>query len=142
MFFASDNGSGVAPEVMAALAADRGYARAYGADEATEEVTALVRTEFDAPEAEVVLVASGTAANALALSTLCPPWGVVFCREGGPCRGRRMQRGRVLLGRGQARDASGQRRQAPPRDAGCGPFPLCAGRSAHGAAGGAQPSRT
>lgn len=81
MFFASDNGSGVAPEVMAALAADRGYARAYGADEATEEVTALVRTEFDAPEAEVVLVASGTAANALALSTLCPPWGVVFCRE-------------------------------------------------------------
>lgn len=81
MFFASDNGSGVAPEVMAALAADSGYARPYGADEATAEVTALVRAEFEAPEAEVVLVASGTAANALALSTLCPPWGVVFCRE-------------------------------------------------------------
>ncbi|MCE6970377.1 threonine aldolase family protein [Cereibacter sphaeroides] len=82
MFFASDNASGVAPEVMAALCAEGGSALPYGADPVTAEVTALVREIFAAPEAEVALVASGTAANALALATLTPPWGAVFCREG------------------------------------------------------------
>ncbi|AXQ94078.1 beta-eliminating lyase-related protein [Cereibacter azotoformans] len=81
MFFASDNGSAVAPEVLAALAADPGPAMPYGADPVTAEVTAMIRTLFEAPEAEVALVTSGTAANALALATLSPPWGAIFCRE-------------------------------------------------------------
>lgn len=82
MFFASDNASGAAPEVMAALLAETGPALPYGADPLTAEVTAMVRDTFEAPEAEVALVTTGTAANALALATLTPPWGAVFCREG------------------------------------------------------------
>jgi len=80
MHFASDNTSGAAPEVMAALIrANEGYARSYGADAAMGRVTALVRDMFQAPEAVVHLVATGTAANALAIATHCAPWGAVFC---------------------------------------------------------------
>ena len=80
MFFASDNGSPVPPEVLAALArANDGYARGYGADETMGRVTARLREIFEAPEAAVFLVPTGTAANALALATFCPPWGAVFC---------------------------------------------------------------
>ena len=80
MRFASDNSSGAAPEVMAALLqANEGYERSYGADAAMARVTALVRELFEAPEAVVHLVATGTAANALAIATHCPPWGAVFC---------------------------------------------------------------
>jgi len=80
MRFASDNTSGAAPEVMAALLrANEGYERSYGADAPMTRVTALVREIFEAPEAVVHLVATGTAANALAIATHCPPWGAVFC---------------------------------------------------------------
>jgi threonine aldolase len=80
MRFASDNTSGAAPEVMAALQrANEGYERSYGADAAMDRVTELVREIFEAPEAVVHLVATGTAANALAIATHCPPWGAVFC---------------------------------------------------------------
>ena len=82
MFFASDNGSGAAPEIMAELAhANAGYARSYGADALTAEATALVRDVFEAPEAEVFLVTSGTAANALSIALMTPPWGAVFLHE-------------------------------------------------------------
>jgi threonine aldolase len=80
MRFASDNTSGAAPEVMAAvLKANEGYDRSYGADAAMARVTGLVRDLFQAPDAAVHLVATGTAANALAIATHCPPWGAVFC---------------------------------------------------------------
>jgi threonine aldolase len=80
MRFASDNTSGAAPEVMAAvLKANEGYERSYGADAAMARVTALVREMFEAPQAAIHLVATGTAANALAIATHCPPWGAVFC---------------------------------------------------------------
>ncbi len=82
MRFASDNTSGAAPEVMAAvLRANEGYAQSYGADAGMERVTALVRVVFEAPQAVIHLVATGTAANALAIATHCPPWGAVFCHE-------------------------------------------------------------
>jgi threonine aldolase len=82
MRFASDNTSGAAPEVMAAvLKANEGYDRSYGADAAMGRVTDLVRNLFEAPEAVVHLVATGTAANALAIATYCPPWGAVFCHQ-------------------------------------------------------------
>jgi threonine aldolase len=82
MRFASDNTSGAAPEVMAALVqANDGYDRSYGADAAMARVTALVRGIFEAPDAVVHLVATGTAANALAIATHCPPWGAVFCHR-------------------------------------------------------------
>ena len=54
MRFASDNSSGAAPEIMAALSrANDGYERSYGADSAIGRVTAMVRDLFDAPEAAV-----------------------------------------------------------------------------------------
>lgn len=80
MRFASDNTSGAAPEVMAAvLRANDGYDRSYGVDAAMDRVTALVREIFEAPKAVIHLVATGTAANALAIATHCPSWGAVFC---------------------------------------------------------------
>ena len=48
---------------------------------AMERVTARIREVFEAPEAAVYLVATGTAANALALACLCPPWATVYCHR-------------------------------------------------------------
>jgi len=83
MNFASDNTSGAHPRVMAALAAAmEGHAPSYGADALTRAAQDRVREVFDAPEAEVHLLPSGTGANALALASLSPPWGKVFCHTG------------------------------------------------------------
>jgi len=80
MFLASDNTGPVHPNVMEAVArANTGYAMPYGADDPMARVTALVRNAFEAPEAEVFLVATGTAANSLILATLCQPFETVFC---------------------------------------------------------------
>jgi threonine aldolase len=82
MYFASDNSSPVPSEVMDALQrANQGYARAYGADAIMDEVRARIREVFEAPEAAVHLVATGTAANALALACFCPPWAAVYCHR-------------------------------------------------------------
>jgi threonine aldolase len=82
MRFASDNTSGAAPEIMAAiLKANEGYERSYGADAAMSRVTDLARDLFEAPQAEVRLVATGTAANALAIATHVHPWDAVFCHR-------------------------------------------------------------
>lgn len=82
MFFASDNTSGAAPEIMAAMArANEGYQRSYGADALMDRVRARVREVLEAPEAAVYLVATGTAANSLALAVGTPPWGAVFCHR-------------------------------------------------------------
>ena len=78
----SDNAAGVAPEILAAVAAaDHGSALAYGADATTAQLRELVRDVFGHREADVFPVVSGTAANSLALSALCPPWGSVLCHE-------------------------------------------------------------
>ena len=78
----SDNCAGAAPEVLAALAAaDAGSALAYGGDDHTAQLRELVREVFAAPQAEVFPVLTGTAANSLGLSALCPPWGAVLCHE-------------------------------------------------------------
>lgn len=80
MFFASDNSGPVHPQVLAALnAANEGFAMGYGADPLTEAVQTRIRENFEAPDAAVYLVATGTAANALALATLCAPYQTVFC---------------------------------------------------------------
>lgn len=82
MQFASDNTSGAAPEIMAALAAaNAGHAPSYGADPLTAQVTARLRELFEAPEAAVYLVATGTAANALSCAVLTEPWGAIFCHR-------------------------------------------------------------
>ena len=82
MFFASDNGAPCPPQVMAALMrANDGAAMPYGNDPLSARVAGMIRDVLEAPEAAVYLVATGTAANALALATLCPPWGAVFCHD-------------------------------------------------------------
>ena len=71
--FASDNVAGAMPEVWAALAAaDAGPAVGYGVDAVSARAADLIRAAFDA-DAEVRFLASGTAANALALSCLVQP---------------------------------------------------------------------
>lgn len=80
MQFASDNTGPVHPAVMDALvAANTGHMPSYGADAITAQVTAQIREIFEAPDAAVHLVATGTAANALALACLAQPWQTVFC---------------------------------------------------------------
>lgn len=82
MNFASDNTSAAAPEIMAAVAAaNAGYAMPYGNDPIMESVRARLRATFEAPDAAVYLVATGTAANALSLAILTQPWGAVFCHR-------------------------------------------------------------
>ncbi|MEZ5911802.1 MAG: beta-eliminating lyase-related protein [Paracoccaceae bacterium] len=82
MFFGSDNTAPVADGVMqAVLDANRGNPASYGGEAAMEEVRALVRRAFDAPEAAVYLVPTGTAANALSLALHCPVWGTVYAHE-------------------------------------------------------------
>lgn len=82
MNFASDNVTGVASQIMAALAAAyTGTADSYGADALTARVQDQLRDIFAAPEARVYLVATGTAANALSCAILTPPWGAIFCHR-------------------------------------------------------------
>lgn len=78
----SDNSAGIAPEIVAAIvAANTGTALAYGDDALTAQLEQRVRTVFEHATARVFPVTSGTAANALSLSAMCPPWGAVLCHQ-------------------------------------------------------------
>lgn len=80
MFFASDNAGPASPKVMErVIAANTDYAMPYGKDPIMDEVRAQIRGIFEAPEAAVYLVATGTAANALALACYTQPWQTIFC---------------------------------------------------------------
>ncbi|SMX31657.1 threonine aldolase family protein [Actibacterium lipolyticum] len=82
MYFASDNSSPVPPQILDALVhANHGYAMPYGADTIMDSVRNKIREVFEAPEAAVYLVPTGTAANVLALSCLCPPWATIYCHQ-------------------------------------------------------------
>jgi threonine aldolase len=82
MWFTSDNAGPAHPAVVEAVArACAGYSASYGAEEAMARVTARIREVFRAPDAAVYLVPTGTAANALGLACLCPPWGTVYCHR-------------------------------------------------------------
>jgi threonine aldolase len=79
--FRSDNVSGIAPEILAAIAAvNSGDAPSYGADPITSRVTWRFAEIFER-EVAVFPLATGTAANALALAAVTPPWGAVYCHE-------------------------------------------------------------
>jgi threonine aldolase len=80
MDFRSDNTAGAAPAILDALAraAAGGNAAAYGEDAFSRAVEARIADLFEA-EAAVFLMATGTAANAVALAAMTPPWGAVFC---------------------------------------------------------------
>lgn len=81
MNFASDNTAGIAPEILQALAAGNdGFAMGYGNDDVTRSVEQRIGEIFERAAA-VFLVPTGTAANALALAHVSPPWGAVFAHD-------------------------------------------------------------
>lgn len=81
MLFTSDNWAGVHPAIMDALVAANGNAvPAYGADDLTQALNAQFNELFG-QEVTVVFVATGSAANALALASMVPPFGATFCHE-------------------------------------------------------------
>ena len=77
--FASDNYSGVHPEVLAALAAaNEGHQVSYGEDEYTARLQQLMEEHFG-EGIECFPVFNGTGANVLSLQSLLPRWGAVVC---------------------------------------------------------------
>ncbi len=79
MNFLSDNIAGVCPEVLAALCAAAPSATAgYDGDDWSARLDAAFGAVFD-HDCAVFAVTTGTAANALALSVLVPPFGAVVC---------------------------------------------------------------
>ena len=79
MNFASDNVFGVHPRILEALqAANAGTATSYGADDWTKRAEQRLGEVFER-EVSAYLVVTGTAANALALSTMVPPYGALLC---------------------------------------------------------------
>ncbi|MBT1073922.1 threonine aldolase family protein [Geobacter grbiciae] len=79
--FASDNYAGICPEALQAMeAANRGYACSYGDDPWTEKACRLLRDLFET-DCEVFFVFNGTAANSLALASLCHSYNSIICHE-------------------------------------------------------------
>ncbi len=79
--FGSDNASGMAPEIIEALArSSAGGVDSYGGDELTIDLDERFGEIFET-DVCVVPVGTGTIANALSLAFLTPPWGAIFCYE-------------------------------------------------------------
>ena len=79
--FASDNYSGICPEAWAAMEqANQGHQRAYGDDEWTHRAADGFRNLFET-DCEVFFAFNGTAANSLALASLCQSYHSVICSE-------------------------------------------------------------
>ena len=79
--FASDNNSGVHPEVMRAiLAANAGHVRGYGDDLYTARAIERMRAQLG-EEAEIFFVFNGTGANVTVLQALMPSYGAVICTK-------------------------------------------------------------
>ncbi len=79
--FASDNNSGVHPEVLKKMGeVNDGHVVGYGGDSFTEEAIALFRKEFGS-DTEVFFVFNGTGANVLSLSSLTNSFHSVICAE-------------------------------------------------------------
>ncbi|MFY7779212.1 MAG: threonine aldolase family protein [Elstera sp.] len=77
--FASDNVAPVPQEILEAIAvANQSSAMPYGADDMTALALRRFRELFEC-DLEMIAVATGTAANALALACICPPWGEIYC---------------------------------------------------------------
>jgi len=80
--FASDNYAGICPEAwQASDAANHGHATSYGDDPWTARASDAFRELFET-ECEVFFVFNGTAANSLALASLCQSYhGVICCDQ-------------------------------------------------------------
>jgi threonine aldolase len=81
MNFRSDNTASVAAEILAALTAvNEKPAPAYGEDQWSRELDDAFSAMFER-DVRVFTVATGTAANSIALASLTPPWGAVLCHR-------------------------------------------------------------
>jgi threonine aldolase len=79
--YRSDNTGRAAPQILEALVrANHDTALGYGADEWTAALQQRFSDLFETA-VRVFPVATGTAANALALAALGPSWGIVYCSE-------------------------------------------------------------
>ncbi len=79
--FCSDNVTEVCPEIMAALiATNQGAAMPYGADKYTQRLETKFSEIFETA-VTIFPVATGSAANSLALSVLTPPYGSIYCHS-------------------------------------------------------------
>src|SRR4029077_10320538 len=79
--YRSDNTGRAAPEIIEALVrANSGTALGYGIDDWTAQLQQRYSELFETA-VRVFPVATGTAANALALASLGPSWGLVYCSE-------------------------------------------------------------
>jgi len=77
--FASDNYAGICPDAWAAMAtANLGHATAYGDDQWTARAANAFRELFET-NCELFFVFNGTAANSLALASLCQSYHGVIC---------------------------------------------------------------
>nr|WP_274425905.1 low specificity L-threonine aldolase [Chelativorans sp. YIM 93263] len=80
MNFASDNWAGAHPAINKALAAQDGFATAYGQSELDRAVEERFCEIFER-EVAVFFVATGTAANSLSMALVNRPGGVIFTHE-------------------------------------------------------------
>lgn len=79
--FASDNNSGIHPEILNAIAgANKGHVIAYGDDPYTRSAEKTLKSIFGT-EAEPFFVLTGTGANVLGLASLLQPYNAVICAE-------------------------------------------------------------
>jgi threonine aldolase len=79
--FASDNYAGTCPEAWNALCqANHDHTRSYGDDPWTEHAADKLRETFE-KDCEVFFVFNGTAANSLALASLCQSYHSILCHE-------------------------------------------------------------
>ncbi|QGP79797.1 threonine aldolase family protein [Sphingobium sp. CAP-1] len=80
MHFFSDNATPICPAVMAAIAAADHADHGYDGDGWSARLDGAFSDLFDTP-VRALWLATGTAANSIALATLCPPYGGVICHE-------------------------------------------------------------
>jgi threonine aldolase len=79
--FASDNWSGIHPDVLAAIVAANGdHVPAYGDDEVTAEAIRHFRRHFS-DQADVYFAFNGTGANVVGLQSLLRPFEAIICAD-------------------------------------------------------------
>lgn len=80
MHFFSDNITPVCPQVMTAITAADRADHGYDGDAWSARLNEGFSGLFGAP-VTAIWIATGTAANSIALACLCPPYGAVLCHE-------------------------------------------------------------
>ena len=81
MYFGSDNQTGASPKVLGMLAeANNEYSHGYGDDRWTDQAIEALKALFEC-DLEAYFVATGTAANSLALSCMVQPWEEILCHD-------------------------------------------------------------